>query len=269
MSIAPCIPDPTTAADCAWRRQVAGAFSQASSRYEQLAGAQQVLGQSLWQRLPPRAGTILDLGCGPGHWSQQLLARFGPGCRVFGLDIASGMLATAQARHGEAVQWLQADAAALPIAATSLDLVFSNLAIQWCLDLEAVFTELHRVLRPGGKALINTLGPGTLREVGHAWGTSASQLDFRCADAHATAARRAGFARVQVLEREARFHYADLSAVMASLKGVGAHTRRPGTAPSRTALHQARSRYEALREPAGLPVTYVCLTLLLDKEATP
>ncbi|WP_444677305.1 methyltransferase domain-containing protein [Halomonas sp. E19] len=221
MSHAARLSDLTTGHDSTWRRQVADAFSHASGRYEQLAGAQQALGQALWQRLPSQAGAILDLGCGPGHWSQRLQTRFGPNCRIIGLDIAPGMLATAQARHGEAVQWLQADAAALPIAPASLDLVFSNLALQWCLDLEAVFTELHRVLRPGGKALINTLGPGTLQEIGHAWGCTASQLDFRSADAHRKAAIRARFAGMQVIEHQARFHYADLGGVMASLKGWG------------------------------------------------
>ncbi|MGL6252940.1 MAG: class I SAM-dependent methyltransferase, partial [Billgrantia desiderata] len=62
----------------AWRRQVAQAFSRASGRYTQLAQAQQQMGAALWEHLPARAEVVLDLGCGPGHWSRRLAAHFGP-----------------------------------------------------------------------------------------------------------------------------------------------------------------------------------------------
>ncbi|PXX97439.1 methyltransferase domain-containing protein [Halomonas sp. LBP4] len=250
-----------------WQRRVAHAFSRAADRYERLAHAQQAMGEALWARLPARAERVLDLGCGPGHWSARLADRYGPDCRVTGLDLAPGMLEVARARHAARARWLCADAAALPLPAASLDLVFSNLAIQWCPDLEAVLAELRRVLRPGGRALINTLGPGTLAEVNEAWsrpGQPAALLAFRSRERHLAAARLAGFAGVSVEAATRRFHYPDLAAVMASIKGVGAQAAR-GERLARADLARARQRFEALREPDGLPVSYRLLTLLLER----
>lgn len=250
-----------------WQRRVARAFSRAAPRYKCFAAAQHAMGETLWTRLPARADAILDLGCGPGHWSARLADRFGEGGAVTGLDLAPGMLEEARRCHGKRIHWLCADAAALPLPDAGLDLVFSNLALQWCPDLEAVLAELHRVLRPGGRALINTLMPGTLAEVSEAWSRPsqpAALLDFRDAACHHRAARLAGFSRIGVGATTQRFHYPDLAAVMASIKGVGAQAAR-GAGLTRADLTRATRRYEALREPAGLPVTYHLLTLELER----
>lgn len=257
---------PTPSAD--WRQRVARAFSRAAPRYARLAVAQCAMGEHLWSRLPARADAILDLGCGPGHWSARLAERYGERCAVAGLDLAPGMLEQARRRHGERIRWLCADAAALPLPDADLDLLFSNLALQWCPDLEAVLSELHRVLRPGGRALITTLAPGTLAEVSEAWsrpGRPAALLGFRDGARHASAARLAGFSHVDIEATTQRFHYPDLAAVMASIKGVGAQTARTGARLTRADLVRAARRYEALREPAGLPVTYRLLTLELTR----
>ncbi|MCE9683224.1 methyltransferase domain-containing protein [Halomonas alkalisoli] len=248
-----------------WRSRVAHAFSRAASRYTILAGAQLSMGEALWRHLPPRAAAILDLGCGPGHWSARLASRYGQNTRVTGLDLAPGMLAKARDDHGECIRWLLADAGALPLDDATQDLVFSNLAIQWCPDLDIVLSEIQRVLRPGGRALINTLGPGTLGEVAHAWSSSAL-LGFRSREHHLIGAQLAGFDGVRLEEKVERFFYPDLAAVMASIKGVGAQTARPDARLTRADLARAQRRYESLREPRGLPVSYTRLTLILDRK---
>ncbi|WP_331280727.1 methyltransferase domain-containing protein [Halomonas sp. BC04] len=201
----------------AWHSRVAHAFSRAAPHYASLAGAQLSMGEALWRHLPSCATAILDLGCGPGHWSSRLASRYGARARVTGLDLAPGMLAEARDVHGERVQWLQADAGALPLEQATQDVIFSNLAIQWCPDLDGVLSEIQRVLRPGGRALINTLGPGTLAEVGHAW-SSSGLLGFRTREQHLASARLAGFDGIRLEERVERFFYPDLAAVMASIK---------------------------------------------------
>ncbi|MCG6656418.1 methyltransferase domain-containing protein [Halomonas campisalis] len=248
-----------------WQRRVARAFSRAAPHYARLAKAQLAMGETLWTRLPLHAERLVDLGCGPGHWSAKLAGHYGPGCRVVGLDLAPGMLQTARATHGDRASWLCGDAAALPLPDAEQDLVFSNLAIQWCPDLDSVLAELYRVLRPGGRALINSLGPGTLAEVGQAWASPEALLDFRSRERHLAAARLAGFTQVEVEARLERFHYPDLAAVMASIKGVGAQTARPGARLSRADLARAVRRYERQRSAEGLPVTYHLLTLELTR----
>ena len=144
-----------------WQERVARAFSRAAPRYDDLASAQRDIGEVLWQTLPESAQHVLDLGCGTGYWTQRLAEHY-PDAAITGLDLAPGMLAHAQAQYGDAIRWQQGDAAALPLSDASVDLVFSNLAIQWCPDIGAVMQELARVLAPGGQARITTLLPGTL-----------------------------------------------------------------------------------------------------------
>ena len=263
------LPDATPASPYSdWHRRVAHAFSRAAPRYGELAQAQQTMGQALWQRLPDTATQILDLGCGPGHWAARLAQRYSaPGlpAQVFGLDLAPGMLARAQAEHGEGIGWLCGDAANLPLADQSLDLVFSNLAIQWCPDIDGVLTELRRVLRPDGRALINTLGPGTLSEVGWAWSRPSALLNFLPASALEQSAHRAGFHDGALEQIEERFHYPDLSAVMASIKGVGAQLSRSASPLTRRDVARAKERFEQIRNSQGLPVSYQRLTLELIK----
>lgn len=268
MNAEPATACPSARADHDWRRRVAHAFGRAAPRYTQLATAQQAMGESLWRYLPERAASVLDLGCGPGHWTVRLSRRYE--LRAIGLDLAFGMLAEAQARHGRQGQqgyWLCGDATALPLASQSIELTFSNLAIQWCRDHDVLFAELHRVLAPGGRALLNTLVPGTLAEVGRAWARAeqpAAIQRFTDALTLCRAARRAGF-HVEAEQVAERFHYPGLAAVMASIKGVGAQVARSGAQLTRRDLARATRCYESLREEAGLPVTYQRLTLDLRK----
>ncbi|MDR9440845.1 MAG: malonyl-ACP O-methyltransferase BioC [Halomonas sp.] len=249
-----------------WQARVARAFSRAAPRYAERAVAQRIMAEPLLSRLPEHAERVLDLGCGPGEMAAHLAERFGAGGTVIGLDLAPGMLEVARRTHGDAARWLCGDAAALPLGDASQDLVVSNLAIQWCPALDTVMAELRRVLRPGGRVLINTLGPDTLEEVRRAWSRPdqpASLLTFRDAACHRQAARAAGFDRLDCRTRAMRFHYPDLAAVMTSIKGIGAQPSRPEGRLTRADLARATRRYETQRKPEGLPVTYRLLTLEL------
>ncbi|WP_254491521.1 methyltransferase domain-containing protein, partial [Salmonella enterica] len=66
-------------------------------------------------------------------------------------------------------QRLCGDAAALPLADNSVDVIFSNLCLQWVDDLPAVFAGFRRVLKPGGLLVCSTFGPETLVELNEAF----------------------------------------------------------------------------------------------------
>ncbi len=111
-------------------------------------------------KLEPRV--IVDLGCGTGAGAAALRRRF-PRARVVAVDVDISM--TQQSRRGQRF-WRRfdcvcADARALPFAAQSVDLVFSNLLLPHCDDPPRVFAEVQRSLRPSGLLLFATLGPGT------------------------------------------------------------------------------------------------------------
>ena len=94
-----------------------------------------------------------------------------PKAEVIALDLALPMLREAKSRAGwwKPFRRVCGDARALPIADQSVDLIFSSLCLQWCEDLEAVFDEFRRVLRPGGWLLCSTFGPDTLTELRQSW----------------------------------------------------------------------------------------------------
>lgn len=250
-----------------WSRRVAHAFSRAAPHYRRHARAQTEMAQTLWPHLPTAARRIVDIGCGPGDLTRALAEHF-PEAHLLGVDLSAAMLdAAQQLSQRPQLTWLCADAAQLPLASASHDLIISNLAVQWCPDLTATLGELRRVVSPGGRAVINTLGPGTLSEVELAWrrpGAPSGLLQFRDADCHRLAAQLSGWSEITIEEVEERFYYPDLKAVMDSIKGVGAQLGGSATQRTRSDIRQARHRYEALREPEGLPVSYQRLTLILD-----
>ncbi|ALM52920.1 malonyl-ACP O-methyltransferase BioC [Halomonas huangheensis] len=250
-----------------WSRRVAHAFSRAAPHYRRHARAQAVMAESLWPHLPNTARRIVDIGCGPGDLTCALADHF-PEAQLLGVDLSAAMLdAARQLSQQPRLTWLCADATQLPLANASQDLVVSNLAIQWCPDLTATLRELRRVMRPGGRAVINTLAPGTLSEIEHVWrrpGTPSGLLQFRDAAQHRLAAQLSGWSDIAIEEFQQRFYYPDLKAVMNSIKGVGAQLSGSSTQRTRSDIQRARHRYETLRESEGLPVSYQRLTLVLD-----
>ncbi len=110
---------------------------------------------------------VVDIGSGTGFMAQQCLAR---GARVTCIDLSLTMHQQAQGRCGDAkVSYLVADAQCLPLLSQSVDLVVSNLALQWCQPLSVALAEIQRVLKPEGQAHFSTLLDGSLIELQQAY----------------------------------------------------------------------------------------------------
>lgn len=106
---------------------------------------------------------VLEIGSGPGELAVEVARRL-PGGEIVGIDLAQAMIdrATERARAAgldQRVRFELADAAALPILDASFDVAVSTLSLHHWSDPAAVFTEIARVLRPGGVALIYDLRP--------------------------------------------------------------------------------------------------------------
>ena len=101
-----------------------------------------------------RGCNVLDLGCGAG----LDLARFArAGARAVGVDLSRGALAMAGeyiSISGLETSLVQADAAHLPLAQESFDLVFCHGVLSFVRDEAAVVDEIRRVLRPDGMAIL-------------------------------------------------------------------------------------------------------------------
>jgi SAM-dependent methyltransferase len=98
---------------------------------------------------------VLDLGCGAGTDSLVAAQLVGPEGRVTGIDMTPEMLAkagaAAAAMGATNVEFLESEAEHLPFRDESFDVVISNGVIDLIPDKDAVFSEIHRVLRPGGR----------------------------------------------------------------------------------------------------------------------
>jgi malonyl-CoA O-methyltransferase len=199
-------------------------------------------------RLDPAA--ILDAGCGTGEALGELHARY-PRARLVGLDVAYPMLQAARRRQLTARvgmrplvgRWLGAFASAgregpalvcadvcrLPLAARSVDLVWSNLTLQWVDELPQALAECHRVLRVGGLLTFTTFGPDTLRELRRAFAAAdASAHVNRFLDMHDIGDMlvQAGFADPVMDMEMITMTYADAGALMRDLKAIGAQNAR-------------------------------------------
>ncbi|WP_404363898.1 malonyl-ACP O-methyltransferase BioC [Marinobacter sp.] len=229
---------------------IAKDFGAASKTYNPAARLQRYMGQVMLDQLQEgqclqgtNAGCrVLDLGCGTGWFTDQLADMFN-GSRdvVTGADLSPGMLDYARAAGAPGIRWLAADAESLPLKDNSLDVVFSNLMIQWCRHSSAVLAECRRVLRPGGQLFVSTLLDGTLDELRQAWHRAdpgqehvnqfESEAGFRSQTLEVLPEHR-------ITTESIALDYPSPLALLAELKAIGAgfkgsSRRRSATAPGR------------------------------------
>jgi malonyl-CoA O-methyltransferase len=245
--------------------RVRRSFDRAAKTYDDAAVLHAEVRENLLERLQlvtlvPRV--VLDAGAGTGRGSRALKRRY-PKSLVVALDSSRHMLRVAAKQQS----WLRpfervcADAELLPLRDGSVDLILSNLMLQWC-NPDAVFAEFRRVLTPKGLLSFSAFGPDTLRELRTAWG----QVDnhshvHQFIDMHdlGDALVRNGFAAPVLDVERFTLRYREVRNVAADLKATGAHNataaRAKGlTTPRKFAAMQAA--YEHFREDGRLPATY-------------
>jgi malonyl-CoA O-methyltransferase len=233
----------------------AAAVLQARVR-EELLGRLEVL------RLQPKV--VVDLGAGTGQATIALKRRY-PSSRVLALDVAPPMLVQARRRQTfwRRFDRVAADASALPLREASVDMVFSNMALQWCNDPDRALRECQRVLRPEGVLHCTTLGPDTLVELRRAWqAADPGHVHVNhFIDMHdlGDALVRAGFAEPVLDVERYTLTYGDARALMRDLQAVGAGNANAGRARGLTGkatLARMLTAYEAFRLEGRLPATY-------------
>jgi trans-aconitate methyltransferase len=134
----------------AWDPQ---AYGQNGAFVHELAG-----GVLEWLQAQP-GERILDLGCGDGQLTQRIAAT---GAGVVGVDASREMVAAARSRGVTADE---ATAESLPYNSGTFDAVFSNAALHWVRDQDAMLAEVRRVLKPGGRFVAEMGGHGNIAAI--------------------------------------------------------------------------------------------------------
>ncbi len=141
-------------------------------RYQRNAGFVAELGLPILDLLTPQPDEdILDLGCGDGALTEKLAAT---GARVIGVDASPQQIAAARNRGLDA---RVLDAAQLPFR-NAFDAVFSNAALHWVRDADAVIAGVARALRRGGRFVAEMGGAGNCQTVRRALHAALSARDI-------------------------------------------------------------------------------------------
>jgi len=252
------------------KKMMRRSFSRAAAAYDATAVLQREVCTRMLERLDYiklQPAQLLDAGSGTG-WGGRKLAEKYPAAMVISLDIAIGMLQNAQSHSSwwqklfGGVRQLCADVEALPLASGSVDMVWSNLAVQWCNDLPATFVELQRVLKTEGLLMFSTFGPDTLKELRQAFnGVDERSHLNRFADMHdiGDMLMQAGFAEPVMDMEYMTLTYDDVRGVLHDLKTIGAHNTTAGRGQGlmgKNAWARLLENYEKLRRDGKLPATY-------------
>ncbi|WP_347989269.1 malonyl-ACP O-methyltransferase BioC [Methylomonas sp. AM2-LC] len=240
------------------------AFTEAAQSYDAFAGLQRQVGDTLLQKYPMQAqsGLVMDLGCGTGYLTRKM-AEHSAQHALLAVDIALPMLQTCRQKNIiSPVAYVCADAENLSFSAQSIQQIYSNLAVQWCQNLGAVFANCQRMLKPDGQWVFSTFGPTTLQELKTAW---AAVDDYAHVNSFYTSTQiveflqESGFVSIEYECISYQSLYPSVLALMQELKAIGAHNVSSGRnrkLTSRSHLQQMIANYERAMSTGALLATY-------------
>ncbi|HTN49373.1 MAG TPA: methyltransferase domain-containing protein [Burkholderiaceae bacterium] len=220
-------------------------------------------------RLTPRR--ILDIGCGLGRSREGLLSRY-PQANWTGVELSASTARVGRAEQLRAaglarlwrkpLQWIVADGARLPIAAESIDLVYSNLMLHWHPAPHRVLPDWRRVLRIDGLLMFSCFGPDTLAELRTATASALPQAHpMPFVDMHDLGDMlvASGFATPVMDVERLTLTFATPRALLAEVRALGGNPRddRRAALPSSRMARRLLQALEEQRNGAGrIPLTF-------------
>jgi malonyl-CoA O-methyltransferase len=253
------------------KNKIKQSFASAATTYDSVALLQRKVGLNLLRRagVVGQVDTLVDLGCGTGFLIQELLEQTNlKAQQIIALDIAIPMLQTtcSKLHNNHSICYLCADAEYLPFQSKSVDLVISNLSLQWCGELELALCDLKRILKPGGNLFFTTFGINTLHELKSAW----KEVDdyqhvnsFYSAVQLTELLQKTGFRQIELEAKPYTSIYESVWDLMAELKQLGAQTVTAGRSKqltTKTKMQRMICAYQMQDENALISATFEVIT---------
>ena len=182
-------------------------------------------GEALDLAAPTKGEVLVDLGCGRGQDVIRAAGRVGPTGAAIGIDMTDEMLEMARKAAPPFlgnVRFERCDLADLSLGDATADVVISNCTINHATDKEAVYREIHRVLRPSGRFVVSDVIareelPESVRNDPDAWaGCYGGAIPE---DAYIDAIAEAGF-KVEVLHRSEPYEKGGVMVRSLTIKGI-------------------------------------------------
>lgn len=239
-------------------------FASAAQTYDQIAVLQKMIGLKLLELLNHVGitGTVLDVGCGTGFLTHKVLKQMEGRGKLLAMDIALPMVQAARHKAvAHDMAFFCADAERLPLANASVDIIFSNLALQWCQALPAVLDGFQRSLKAHGKLVFSTFGPATLGELKTAWASVDNYShvnDFYGLGLIEQFLVENGLKLAAAEQKIYQQTYPTVLKLMQELKGIGAHNvtmERNRNMTTRTTLEKMMAAYPR-NEAGGFTASY-------------
>ncbi|WP_041069571.1 malonyl-ACP O-methyltransferase BioC [Candidatus Ishikawella capsulata] len=244
--------------------EIAHAFGRAAVHYNKFSELQRLIGDKMVSLLPFNfTGDLLDAGCGPGWYSTFWRKR---GYRVTAIDISEKMLIQAR-NNTSADRYLIGDIDSLPLLKESMDIVWSNLVVQWSTDLRRALCHFVRVTKIGGFIVFSTLIAGSLQEIHDAWRhiddyshanhfLSKDDIYYACK----------GFT-VNLKHQIITLYFPTAISAMRSLKGIGATYLHQGRNNNILLTRDRLAKLETFwpHDARGYPLTYQLIYGIINK----
>lgn len=242
----------------AHKSRIAARFGAAAPDYEAHSQVQRQAATRLAQRVKalslPEAPRVLEIGCGTGHLTRELMPAIGGAWVVS--DIAPAMVDACRQELGSCgALFAVMDGEAPALAPGGFDLIVASLAAQWFVDLPDALAALSGLLAPGGRIAIATLGVDTFAEwrAAHATaGVTAATPAYP--DAAALAGAFPAGLTVEIEEEVVLEPFADPLEFVRGLRRIGADTPAPGTEP--LSASQLRQVLGALADARHAGISY-------------
>ena len=228
--------------------QIAERFSAAAHSYQDHNQLQRLSAASLLSEFTAK-GHLLDIGAGPGtdfsvhdfahqseHHAEQGLMQ-NPQTTVFAVDIALGMLHKLKQSYPD-YYGVCADAECLPFVDGCIDVIYSNLALQWCGNFAAAVAEMARVLKPNGECHLSLVAQGSLNQLAD---LGLRVNDFSTLEALKTAFKLDTWQFLEVQLIPMTVHFDTLKTLLYSIKGVGASVQSVSSSHSAHSISSANS----------------------------